>query len=106
MSLNMVLSPVISLAVKKAGDALIEQICQMRGMDKNRNKLHRQLEAIERKIIDAKECTAPEHWIKDLDAAAHEVVDVLDEFQYEALRQNAISQGASAKAILLLSFSF
>ncbi|KAJ1695031.1 hypothetical protein LUZ63_011729 [Rhynchospora breviuscula] len=99
MAVNMVLSPVISLAVKKAGDALVEQICQMCGMDRNRNKLRRQLEAIQRKIVDAEESGAPEGWIKELDAAAHEAVDVLDEFQYEALRQNAIRQGASAKVI-------
>ncbi|KAJ4773272.1 NBS-LRR-like resistance protein [Rhynchospora pubera] len=99
MALNMVLSPVISVAVKKAGDALIEQICQMWGMDNNLNKLHRQLEAIQRKIVNAEESGAPECWIKELDAAAHEAVDVLDEFQYEALRRNAIRQGASAKVI-------
>ncbi|KAJ1695032.1 hypothetical protein LUZ63_011730 [Rhynchospora breviuscula] len=98
MALNMVLSPVISLAVKKAGDALIQQICQMWGMDKNRNKLHRQLQAIQRIIADAEE-RGEEWWLKELDAAAHEAVDVLDEFQYEALRQKAIGQGASAKVI-------
>ncbi|KAJ4778848.1 Disease resistance protein RGA2 [Rhynchospora pubera] len=97
MALKMILSPVISLAVKQAGDAMIEQICQMWGMDKNRSKLRRQLEAIKRKIVDAQESGAPEGWIKELDAAAHEAVDVLDEFRYEALRQNAIWQGASAK---------
>ncbi|KAJ4805454.1 Disease resistance protein (CC-NBS-LRR class) family [Rhynchospora pubera] len=99
MALKMILSPVISLAVKQAGDAMIEQICQMWGMDKNRSKLRRQLEAIKRKIVDAQESGAPEGWIKELDAAAHEAVDVLDEFRYEALRQNAIRQGASAKVI-------
>ncbi|KAJ1695033.1 hypothetical protein LUZ63_011731 [Rhynchospora breviuscula] len=104
MAVNMALSPVISLAVKKAGDALIEQICHMWGMDKNRNKLRRQLEAIQRKIVDAEESGAPEGWIKELDAAAHKAVDVLDEFQYEALRQNAIRQGASAKVIKGLLF--
>ncbi|KAJ4757693.1 NBS-LRR-like resistance protein [Rhynchospora pubera] len=96
----MFLSPLISVAVKMAADSLTEQFCRIRGLDKNRRKLHRQLLAIQRKIADAEE-HGEEWWLKELEAAAHAAVDVLDEFQYEALRQNAISQqpGSSAKAI-------
>ncbi|KAJ4757692.1 Disease resistance protein RGA2 [Rhynchospora pubera] len=96
----MFLSPLISVAVKKAADSLTEQVCRMRGLDKNRRKLHRQLLAIQQKIAHAEE-QGEDWWLKELEAAAHAAVDVLDEFQYEALRRNAISQqpGSSAKAI-------
>ncbi|KAJ4810163.1 NBS-LRR-like resistance protein [Rhynchospora pubera] len=96
----MFLSPLISVAIKKAADSLTEQFCMMRGLDKNRRKLHRQLEAIQQKIADEEE-RGEELWLKELEAAAYAAVDVLDEFQYEALRQNAISQqpGSSVKAI-------
>ncbi|KAJ3708525.1 hypothetical protein LUZ61_012230 [Rhynchospora tenuis] len=86
-----------------AGDSLTEQLCRMRGLDKNRRKLHRQLLAIQQKIADAEE-HGEEWWLKELEAAAHVAVDVLDEFQYEALRRNAISQQPGSSATAIKSF--
>ncbi|KAJ3684993.1 hypothetical protein LUZ61_014157 [Rhynchospora tenuis] len=102
MALDMVLSPLISVAVKKSADALVEQICGMWGMDENRKTLRRHLLAIQEKIEDAQEravgSPAVKGWMQELEAAAHEAVDVLDEFQYEALRSEAISQQPYASA--------
>uniref|UniRef100_A0A0E0DYK7 Disease resistance N-terminal domain-containing protein n=1 Tax=Oryza meridionalis TaxID=40149 RepID=A0A0E0DYK7_9ORYZ len=51
--------------------------------------------AVERLLADAesKSETNPtvKRWMKDLNAAADEADDVLDEFQYEALRREAMS---------------
>ncbi|KAJ3690011.1 hypothetical protein LUZ61_019175 [Rhynchospora tenuis] len=103
MPLDMFLSPLISVAVKKAADSLTEQICRMWGMTENLEKLHRHLLAVREKIEEAEErggdSLAVREWLKELEAAACKAVDVLDEFQYEALRQNAISQGASPEVI-------
>ncbi|KAJ4769783.1 Disease resistance protein RGA2 [Rhynchospora pubera] len=102
MALGMVLSPLISVAVKKSTDALTEKICGMWDMDENRKTLGRYLLAIQVKIEDAQEQAvnnpALEAWMQDLEAAAHEAVDVLDEFQYEALRSQVISQQPSASS--------
>ncbi|KAJ3684986.1 hypothetical protein LUZ61_014150 [Rhynchospora tenuis] len=99
MALDMVLSPLISVAVKNSADALVEQICGMWGMDENRKTLRRHLLAIQEKIEDAQEravgSPAVKEWMQELEAAAHEAVDVLDEFQYEALRSEAISKQSS-----------
>ncbi|KAJ4782268.1 NBS-LRR-like resistance protein [Rhynchospora pubera] len=108
MALEMVLSPLISVAVKKSTDALTEKICGMWDMDENRKTLGRYLLAIQVKIEDAQEQAvnnpALKAWMQDLDAAAHEAVDVLDEFQYEALRLEAISQQPSASSKVIKGF--
>ncbi|KAJ1689670.1 hypothetical protein LUZ63_013825 [Rhynchospora breviuscula] len=100
MALEIVLSPLISLAVKKSNDALTEKICRMWGMDENRKTLRRYLLAVQEKIEDAQEravgSPAMKEWMQELEAAAHQAVDVLDEFQYEALRSEAIGQQPSA----------
>ncbi|KAJ4780738.1 NBS-LRR-like resistance protein [Rhynchospora pubera] len=100
MALAMALSPLISLAVNKTADALIEKICGMLGMDENRKTLRRHLLAVQEMIEDAQEQAVRrllvKEWLQELEAAAHEAVDVLDEFQYEALRSEAISQQPSA----------
>ncbi|KAJ4753017.1 Disease resistance protein (CC-NBS-LRR class) family [Rhynchospora pubera] len=59
-------------------------------------------------IADAEErrveSQAVQEWMKDLGAAANEALDVLGEFQYEALRQNAISQQSCASAKVIKDF--
>ncbi|KAJ4780737.1 Disease resistance protein RGA2 [Rhynchospora pubera] len=100
MELQPLVSPLISIAVKKTKDALVEQICGMWGMDENRETLQQHLLAVQEMIADAQErevrSPAMKGWMQKLEAAAHEAVDVLDEFQYEALRSNAISQQPSS----------
>ncbi|KAJ4806707.1 NBS-LRR-like resistance protein [Rhynchospora pubera] len=108
MALEMALSPLISLAVNKTADALIEKICGMLGMDENRKTLRRHLLAVQEKIEDAQERAvggpAMKEWMQELEAAAHEAVDVLDEFRYEALRSEAISQQPKASSKVIKGF--
>jgi Rx N-terminal domain len=100
MSVNLLVSPLLSFVVLKVGNALIEQFCQMHGMKENREKLHRHLCAIQAVISNAEERGANEPhvraWLKELNAAAYKAVDLLDDFQYEALRRDALSQDASS----------
>ncbi|KAJ4771330.1 NBS-LRR-like resistance protein [Rhynchospora pubera] len=108
MALEMVLSPLISVAVKKSADALVEQFCRMWRMDENRKTLRRHLLAVQEKIEDAQEravgSPAMKEWMQELEAAAQEAVDVLDEFQYEALRSEAISQQPKASSKIIKGF--
>ncbi|KAJ1689669.1 hypothetical protein LUZ63_013824 [Rhynchospora breviuscula] len=108
MALEMALSPLISLAVNKSNDALVEKICRMWGMDENRETLQQHLLAVQEMIADAQEravrSPAVKGWLQQLDAVAHEAVDVLDEFQYEALRSEAISQQPSASSKVIKGF--
>ncbi|KAJ4780739.1 NBS-LRR-like resistance protein [Rhynchospora pubera] len=108
MALEMVLSPLISVAVKKSADALVEQFCRMWRMDENRKTLRRHLLAVQEKIEDAQEravgSPAMKEWMQELEAAAQEAVDVLDEFQYEALRSEAISQQPKASSKVIKGF--
>ncbi|KAJ4765111.1 Disease resistance protein (CC-NBS-LRR class) family [Rhynchospora pubera] len=108
MALSMVLSPLLSVVFRLAADSLITKICHIHGLDNYRRKLHRQLLAIQEMIADAEErrveSQAVQEWMKDLGAAANEALDVLGEFQYEALRQNAISQQSCASAKVIKDF--
>jgi Rx N-terminal domain len=98
--IELVISPLLSLLVKQAGNSLIEHICQMYGMKKNRKKLYRHLLAIQAVIANAEDRAAKdplvEAWLTELNAVAYKAVDVLDDFQYEALRQEALSQDPSS----------
>uniref|UniRef100_A0A0D9XBP9 Uncharacterized protein n=1 Tax=Leersia perrieri TaxID=77586 RepID=A0A0D9XBP9_9ORYZ len=100
MTLNLLVSPLLSFAVLKVGNALIEQFCRMYGMKDNREKLQRQLLALQAVIANAEQRGAHEPhvraWLKELTATAYKAVDVLDEFQYEALHRNAVSQEPSS----------
>ncbi|KAJ3684990.1 hypothetical protein LUZ61_014154 [Rhynchospora tenuis] len=99
MALEMFLSPLISLAVNKSTDELTKQICGLWDMNENRETLEQRLLATKKMIADAQERAVGEpavkKWMQQLEAAAHEAVDVLDEFQYEALRSKVISQQPS-----------
>jgi Rx N-terminal domain len=100
MAAELFLSPLIELATEKAASALIKHFCQMRDMEENRKKLHFKLAGIQEVIGDAEKQGENKPFVKTclkkLHAAACEAVDVLDEFQYEALRWNAMNQQASA----------
>ncbi|KAJ3684992.1 hypothetical protein LUZ61_014156 [Rhynchospora tenuis] len=102
MALEMALSPLISIAVDKSKGALIEQVCRMWDINENRQKLGRHLLYIQEKITDAQEQAVRrppvKEWMQELESVANEAVDVLDEFQYEALRSKAISQQPSSSA--------
>uniref|UniRef100_A0A0E0LXI5 Uncharacterized protein n=1 Tax=Oryza punctata TaxID=4537 RepID=A0A0E0LXI5_ORYPU len=85
------LLPVVRGVAGKAADALVQSITRMCGVDGDRRKLERQLLAVQCKLTDAevKSETNPavKRWMRDLKSVAYEADDVLDDFQYEALRR-------------------
>ncbi|KAJ4801438.1 NBS-LRR-like resistance protein [Rhynchospora pubera] len=96
------LTPLISFAVNKAGDALIEKFCRTHGMKKNHKKLHRQLLAVQAVIESAEGRSNEPHvreWLKELRAIAYEAIDALDDFEYEALFREALCQNPSTSRI-------
>ncbi|RCV29668.1 hypothetical protein SETIT_6G030500v2 [Setaria italica] len=89
------LLPVVRGVVGKAADALVQSITRMWGVDKDRLKLERHLVYVQSLLADAeaKSETNPavRMWMKELKAAAYQADNVLDDFQYEALRREALS---------------
>lgn len=77
----------------KAANALVQTVTRMCGIDGDRRKLERQLLAVQCKLTDAeaKSESNPyiKRWMKDFRTVAYEADDVLDDFQYEALRRVA-----------------
>uniref|UniRef100_A0A0D9YR13 NB-ARC domain-containing protein n=1 Tax=Oryza glumipatula TaxID=40148 RepID=A0A0D9YR13_9ORYZ len=83
------LLPVVRGVIGKATDVLVQKVTRMYGIDGDRPKLERQLLA----DAESKSETNPtiKGWMKDLNAAADEADDMLNEFQYEVLRRGAMS---------------
>uniref|UniRef100_A0A0E0G5E7 NB-ARC domain-containing protein n=1 Tax=Oryza nivara TaxID=4536 RepID=A0A0E0G5E7_ORYNI len=83
------LLPVVRGVIGKATDVLVQKVTRMYGVDGDHPKLERQLLA----DAESKSETNPaiKRWMKDLNAAADEADDMLNEFQYEALRREAMS---------------
>jgi hypothetical protein len=83
------LLPVVRGVIGKATDVLVQKVTRMYGVDGDRPKLERQLLA----NAELKSETNPaiKRWMKDLNAAADKADDMLNEFQYEALRHEAMS---------------
>ncbi|KAG8087786.1 hypothetical protein GUJ93_ZPchr0010g8691 [Zizania palustris] len=98
------LLPVVRGVAGKAADALVQSVTRMCGVDGDRRKLERQLLAVQCKMMDAEEKSetnpAVKKWMKDLKAVAYEADNVLDDFQYEALRREAqIGDSATRKVL-------
>ncbi|KAL6900676.1 hypothetical protein ACP4OV_005352 [Aristida adscensionis] len=98
------LLPMVRGVAGKAADVLIQRITCMWGIDDYRDKLERRLLAVQSLLADAevKSETNPavKRWMKDLKAVAYKADDVLDGFQYEALRREALSHGSMASKVL------
>ncbi|XP_022683070.1 putative disease resistance protein RGA3 [Setaria italica] len=98
------LLPVVRGVVGKAADALVQSITRMWGVDKDRLKLERHLVYVQSLLADAEAKSETNHavrtWMKELKAAAYQADDVLDDFQYEALRREALSGQSMASKIL------
>nr|XP_034600384.1 uncharacterized protein LOC117861031 isoform X3 [Setaria viridis] len=94
------LLPVVRGVVGKAADALVQSITRVWGVDKDRLKLERHLEYVQSLLADAEAKSETNHavrtWMKELKAAAYQADDVLDDFQYEALRREAMSDQSVA----------
>ncbi|XP_014660919.1 putative disease resistance protein RGA3 isoform X1 [Setaria italica] len=98
------LLPVVRGVVGKAADALVQSITRMWGVDKDRLKLERHLVYVQSLLADAeaKSETNPavRMWMKELKAAAYQADNVLDDFQYEALRREALSDQPRRRQVL------
>ncbi|VAI70747.1 unnamed protein product [Triticum turgidum subsp. durum] len=87
------LLPLVRGVAGKAADALVQTVIRMCGLDDDRKKLERHLLAVECKLANAEERgqinAYLRSWMEKLKAVAYEADDVLDDFQYEALRRKA-----------------
>ena len=83
------LLPVVRGVIGKATDVLVQKVTRMYGVDGDRPKLERQLLA--NAELKSEPNPAITRWMKDLNAAAGKADDMLNEFQYEALRHAAMS---------------
>uniref|UniRef100_A0ACD5TL25 Uncharacterized protein n=4 Tax=Avena sativa TaxID=4498 RepID=A0ACD5TL25_AVESA len=85
------LLPLVRGVASKAASVLVQTVTRMCGLDDDRDMLELHLLAVERKLARADERSetdlAVKHWMKKLRAVAYEADDVLDEFEYEALRR-------------------
>uniref|UniRef100_A0A0D9XAE6 NB-ARC domain-containing protein n=1 Tax=Leersia perrieri TaxID=77586 RepID=A0A0D9XAE6_9ORYZ len=98
------LLPVVHGVIGKAANALVQSVTRMCSVDGDRGKLERQLLLVQCRLADAEEKSetnpAVKLWMKELKAVAYEADDVLDEFQYEALRREAVIAGSKSCKVL------
>jgi len=98
------LLPVVHGVVSKAADALVQSVTRMWGVDKERRRLEGHLVYVQSLLADAEAKSETNHavrtWMKELKAAAYQADDVLDDFQYEALRREAESGQSTARKVL------
>nr|UBY07411.1 NBS-LRR disease resistance protein [Dasypyrum villosum] len=98
------LLPLVRGVAGKAADVLVETVTRMCGLDDDRRKFERQLLAVECKLANAEERSETngyvKSWMKELKSVAYQADDVLDDFQYEALRrQSRIGKSTTRKAL-------
>jgi hypothetical protein len=98
------LLPVVSGLLGKASNELVQSITRMWGIDDHRSKLERSLEYVQSLLADAEVKSetnlAVRTCMKALKAVAYKADDVLDDFQYEALRREAQSNRSIASKVL------
>nr|ADK47521.1 RDG2A [Hordeum vulgare subsp. vulgare] len=98
------LLPLVRGVAGKAADALVETVTRMCGLDDDRQTLERHLLAVECKLVNAEEMSETNRyvksWMKELKSVAYLADDVLDDFQYEALRRESkIGKSTTRKAL-------
>ncbi|KAF7106904.1 hypothetical protein CFC21_107606 [Triticum aestivum] len=98
------LLPLVRGVVGKATDALVQTVTRMCGLDDDRETLERHLLAVECKLANAEEKSQKnaylKSWMEKLKSVAYEADDILDDFQYEALRREAqIGKSTSLKVL-------
>ncbi|XP_078158324.1 disease resistance protein RGA2-like [Carex rostrata] len=94
---DLLLSPLISVLLKKTTESLLQRIGEMWGIDDQRERLHNMLLEIQAVLPDAEEKAnsniAVKSWLEKLETAAYEADDMLDEFCYEELHRDAVRRG-------------
>ncbi|CAO2200496.1 unnamed protein product [Urochloa humidicola] len=103
---DLLLLPVVTRVAGKAADVLVRSVTRMWGVEADRDKLERWLLAVQSMLADAEmkgeTNLAIRRWMKELKAVAYQAEDVLDDFQYEALRRE--SQAGKSKACKVLCY--
>ena len=102
------LLPVVRGVVGKAADALVQKVTRMWGVDGDCRDLELKLLYVQSLLTDAQAKAeadteagrAVKAWMKELRAAAYQADDVLDDFQYEALRREALSLRSTTSKVL------
>uniref|UniRef100_M8C6R9 Disease resistance protein RGA2 n=1 Tax=Aegilops tauschii TaxID=37682 RepID=M8C6R9_AEGTA len=98
------LLPVVRGVAGKAADTLVQTVTRMCGLDDDRQSLERHLLAIECKLANAEERSQTnvylKSWMEKLKAITYDTDDVIDDFQYEALRRNAQIGNSTPRTIL------
>ena len=105
------LLPWVEGLVGKAADALVQRVTSMWGVESYRRKLEDQLVYMLSLLADAEEKAeakteagrAVKVWMKKLKTAAYEADDVLDAFQYEALRREVQAGESASRKVLYFS---
>ncbi|XP_078158867.1 disease resistance protein RGA2-like [Carex rostrata] len=94
---DLLLSALIPVVLKKAAGSLFQWIGEMWGINDQRERLHNMLLEIQAVLPDAEEQgnsnAAVKSWLEKLKSAAYDADDLLDEFHYEELRQDAVRRG-------------
>jgi len=108
MAAESLLLPVVCGVARKASHVLVQSVTRLWGIDDDRDKLERQLLAVQSLLADAevksKNNPAVRRWMKDLKAVAYKADDILDDFQYEVLHRDAQShQSVSSKVLSYLT---
>ncbi|KAF7105709.1 hypothetical protein CFC21_106488 [Triticum aestivum] len=98
------LLPLVRGVARKAADALVETVTRMCGLDDDRRMLERHLLAVQCKLANAEDRSETndyvKSWMKELKSVAYEADDVLDDFQYKALRrQSKIGKSTTRKVL-------
>uniref|UniRef100_A0A0E0ENK5 Uncharacterized protein n=1 Tax=Oryza meridionalis TaxID=40149 RepID=A0A0E0ENK5_9ORYZ len=98
------LFPLVRGLVGKAIDTLVKSAMQACGVDDDRRTLQRHLLGVQSMLSDAELKSetndAVKLWMKDLKAVAYKADDVLDDFQYEALRREAHISDSTTRKVL------
>ncbi|XP_044444369.1 putative disease resistance protein RGA1 [Triticum aestivum] len=98
------LLPLLGGVASKATCALVETVTHMFGLENDRQTLERQLLAIECKLANAEERSETNRyvksWMKELKSVAYKADNVLDDFQYEALRRQSKSNESTSRMVL------
>ena len=98
------LLPMVRGVVGKATDTLVQSVTRMWGVDEDRHRLERHLKYVQSMLVDVEAKSETNHavwtWMKELKAAAYQADDVLDNFQYEALRREAQSLRSTTGKVL------
>nr|TKW11441.1 hypothetical protein SEVIR_6G233900v2 [Setaria viridis] len=98
------LLPVVRGVLGKAADALVQKVTAMWGVDDDRRDLELKLLYVQPLLADAEAETAAGRavraWMRELRAAVYQADDVLDDFQYEALRREAQSHRPITRKVL------